>query len=93
MKIGLREANQRFSKIIKVVRDGEEVTLTERGRPVARIIPIPLREDDDAAIRRLVAEGLLRPASKPWRMLPFTPRPIRGASVVQAIREERDSSW
>jgi prevent-host-death family protein len=92
MKIGLREANQRFSKIMRTVRDGEEVTLTERGKPIARIIPIPPREDSETAIARLVAAGLLRPATKPWRMPPFRPRPLPGPSIVQTIREERDSS-
>jgi prevent-host-death family protein len=91
MKVGLREANQRFSKIMRVVRNGEEVTLTERGKPIARIIPITKREDADAAIQRLVASGLLRPATKPWRMPPFRPRRMRGPSIVQTIREERDS--
>jgi prevent-host-death family protein len=92
MLVGLREANQRFSKIIQVVRDGEEVTLTERGRPVARIIPIRATEDPEAAIRRMVAAGVLRPAKRHWRMPPFKPRPLRGPSIVQTIREERDSS-
>ncbi len=92
MKIGLREANQRFSKIMKVVREGEEVTLTERGKPIARIIPITQPDDSEAAIARLVAEGLLRPATKPWRMPPFRPRRLRGPSIVQTLREERDSS-
>ena len=92
MNIGLREANQRFSKVIKVVRSGEEVTLTERGLPIARIVPIPAREDTEAAIQRLVAAGLLRPATKPWRMPPFTPRRLHGPSIAQTIREERDSS-
>lgn len=46
----------------------------------------------EEAIQRLVETGLLRPATKPWRMPPFTPRPIRGPSIVQTIREERDDS-
>ena len=33
MKVGLREANQRFSRTMQAVRRGEEVVLTERGRP------------------------------------------------------------
>ena len=37
MRIGLREANQQFSKAIKAVKAGEEVVLTERGKPVAVI--------------------------------------------------------
>jgi prevent-host-death family protein len=40
MEVGLREANQRFSTIIKAVRDGEEVLLTERGKPLARLVPV-----------------------------------------------------
>ena len=40
MKLGLREANQQFSKAIKAVRAGKEVVLTERGRPIAVIKPI-----------------------------------------------------
>ena len=35
MKLGLREANQRFSRTMQAVRRGEEVVLTERGRPIA----------------------------------------------------------
>lgn len=92
MNIGLRDANQRFSKVMKLVRNGKEVTLTDRGRPIARIIPIPSDEDEETAIQRLLAIGLLRPAKKPWRMPAFTPRRLRGGSVAQAIREERDSS-
>jgi prevent-host-death family protein len=39
MKLGLREANQRFSKVIKAVRAGKEVVLTDRGCPIAVIKP------------------------------------------------------
>ena len=49
-------------------------------------------EESDAAIKRLVEAGLLRPATKPWRMPELPPRPIRGPSIAQAIREERDDS-
>ena len=38
--VGLREANQHFSRIMHRVRAGEEVVLTERGEPFARIVPI-----------------------------------------------------
>ena len=42
MKLGLREANQHFSKAIKAVRAGKEVVLTERGQPIAVIKPIKI---------------------------------------------------
>jgi prevent-host-death family protein len=92
MRVGLREANQNFSKLIQAVRSGHEVTLTERGKPIARIIPIPTRDDAEEKIKRMIAMGLLRPASKNWKMPHFAPRPLRGPSIVQTIREERDSS-
>ena len=40
---GIREARQNLSAILDEVRKGREVLLTDRGRPVARIVP-PLRE-------------------------------------------------
>ena len=35
MRMGLREANQSFSKAIKAVKAGKDVILTERGKPIA----------------------------------------------------------
>lgn len=44
----MAEANRQFSKLVRdVVADGEEVTITSRGKPVAKIVPI-----DDAAAQR-----------------------------------------
>lgn len=38
-KVSLREANQRFSKIIADVERGEEIVITRRGEPIARLTP------------------------------------------------------
>jgi prevent-host-death family protein len=35
-----REANQQFSKLLEAAVGGEEVTITRRGVPVARLIPV-----------------------------------------------------
>src|SRR2546427_12151787 len=71
MKMGLREANQRFSKAIKAVKAGEEVVLTERGTPIAVIRPVRPTESHARALRRLEAAGLALPVTKP----PPLPRP------------------
>jgi prevent-host-death family protein len=92
MEVGLREANQRFSNIMKAVRRGEEVMLTERGKPLARIIPIRAADTSETVIRRLEETGLLRPASRPRPMPVWEPRPIEGESIAQTLREERESS-
>ena len=62
MKLGLREANQQFSKAIKAVRAGKEVVLTERGQPIAVIKPIKESHARDVAMQAMVDEGFLKPA-------------------------------
>jgi len=92
MLIGLREANQKFSKAMKAVRAGEEVVLTERGKPIAVIKPINRKLAGEAVIRRLEAAGLLRAASKPYLLPPWRARKVKGAPLSKTLREERDAS-
>jgi prevent-host-death family protein len=55
--VSAREANQSFSKLLQAVVDGEEVVITRRGRPVARLAPIEAAPDADrqAEIDRIIA--------------------------------------
>jgi len=36
---GIREARQNLSALIEEVSKGQEITITDRGRPVARLVP------------------------------------------------------
>ena len=92
MRMGLREANQQFSKAIRAVKAGKEVVLTERGKPIAVIKPIKREESPEATIRRLETEGLLRPALKrgPMPKPDWKPIRIKGKPLSQSIIEERD---
>ena len=92
MRMGLREANQQFSRAMKAVRAGQEVVLTERGTPIAVIRPLPRAVSPDEVLHRLEAAGILRGAAKPTPMPSWKPRPIRGGSIVQTLREERERS-
>jgi prevent-host-death family protein len=47
--VGAREANQKFSKLLAEVESGRIVTVTRRGRPVARLVPVSDRTDPDRA--------------------------------------------
>ena len=57
--IGLREANQDFSRCIREVEAGEEYVITRKGRPVARIVPVRqkrvLTPEQQAALARTKA--------------------------------------
>jgi prevent-host-death family protein len=88
--MGLREANQRFSKAIKAVKQGKEVVLTERGKPIAVIKPLQAEEKAEAIIERLEAEGILRRPLKRRPMPPWNPVRIKGKPLSETIREERD---
>ncbi len=90
MRMGLREANQRFSKAVKAVRAGREVILTDRGTPIAVIRPLPAPSRGETAIRRLEAAGLFRPAPKSTLLPAWKPRRIKGAPLSATLREERD---
>ncbi len=92
MRVGLREANQHFSRLMKAVRAGHEVVLTDRGRPVVLLKPLARDPDEDVTIRNLEALGLLRPAVRRTPMRPFRPRRVRGEPPSRTLREERDSS-
>jgi prevent-host-death family protein len=92
MDVGLRAANQRFSKIVKAVRGGEEVLLTDRGKPLARIVPIQPAEQPETAVHRLESVGFLRAAAKPHPMPAWDPRPLHGMPMTETLREERESS-
>ncbi len=91
MRLGLREANQHFSKAMKAVKAGEEVVLTERGKPIAVIQPLRQPEDEEAAVRRMAAAGLLRIGPKPGPMPPWRPRRIKGEPITKTLREDRDA--
>jgi prevent-host-death family protein len=55
--VSAREANQSFSKRLRAVVDGEEVVITRRGKPVARLAPIEAAADANrqAEIDRIIA--------------------------------------
>lgn len=57
--ITLREANQAFSRCIREVESGEEITITRRGEPVAQLVPMRreqvLTPEQEAALARLEA--------------------------------------
>ena len=92
MRLGLREANQRFSKAIKAVRAGKEVVLTERGRPIAVIKPIKTKDALEIAIQAMVDEGFLKPASRkgPTPAPRWRPVKVKGTPLSQTVIDERE---
>lgn len=90
MRMGLREANQQFSRLVKAVKQGKEVLLTERGKPLAVVKLIEEYGDAHAAVRRLENVGLLRAASKRGALPAWSARLIRGVPVSRTVMKDRE---
>ena len=89
MKIGLREANLRFSKYAKMVKDGKSIILTERGKPFAVIHPLDGKSGGtESKIRLLEQQGILRKAAKRKFPLPKLTT-VRGKAVSDLLLEGR----
>ena len=58
IRAGIRELRQNASGLIRRVIEGETIEVTERGRPVARIVPLHGR----SVLDQMVAEGRATPA-------------------------------
>lgn len=82
-KVGIRALKQNASAVVAEAASGEIVTITDRGRPVAQITPIPL-----SRIAAMVQAGRARPAKGNLADLP-EPRP--GPDVSAILREMRDA--
>jgi prevent-host-death family protein len=55
---GVRQARQEFTSLLADVRKGREVIITERGRPVARLVPMkPRRPFPDLRTLRRKLQG------------------------------------
>lgn len=65
MDVGVRELRGNLSRYLQQVRAGQELTVTDHGRAIARIVPT-----DERPIDRLIREGLITPAPTPRRSRP-----------------------
>ncbi|HEY5058951.1 MAG TPA: type II toxin-antitoxin system prevent-host-death family antitoxin [Gaiellaceae bacterium] len=79
MEVGIRELRADLSRWVRRVGAGEEIVVTDRGKAVARLVPV----DGERKIDRLIREGLVIPAPRPWRGK--LPKPIEGAGPVSDL--------
>lgn len=75
------------------VRGGEEVVVTDRGHPVARLLPIPADDVRDVHVADLERQGLARVGARRvpdafWDL----PQPLdpEGAALAAVLREREE---
>lgn len=91
--VNISDLKAQLSAHIQLVRDGEEVLVCDRTKPVARIVPCRL-EGLSEQERRLVSRGVLTPPLNKRRSPVSWPEPpgkISDKVMEQIWREERAS--
>ena len=84
VEVGVRDLKNNLSRHLASVKEGAEITVTEHGRPVARLIPIDASTD---RLAQLIEAGVVRPARSKIRKLP---QPVHASgSVSDLVAEQR----
>ena len=87
-RVGIRDLRQNLSVYIRRVREeGQAYEVTERGEPVARLLPL---EGQGTRVERMMAEGRIAPAT---HKLADVARPLpaaSGRSLSEILRGQRE---
>ena len=88
--VGIRELKTRLGTYLRRVSQGATLIVTDRGEPVAELKPI--EDHGDRALQRLRTLGLLTRQSQEV-LRPFKPMRVKGASLSQAVIEDREDRF
>jgi prevent-host-death family protein len=94
-RIGIRELNQHTSRYLVRVKAGETIEVTERGQPIARLVPV---RPAAGLLARLMAQGDVQPPTSDVDLLDtlaaLPPLPPDGVDVAAELAEARqDERW
>jgi len=64
-KVSISTLKAHLSRYVDAVKSGEEVIVTDRGRPVARLSGVDPAREPDGRAALLVREGRMRPPTRP----------------------------
>ena len=89
--VSISELKANLSRYLQEVRRGGEVQVTDRGVPVARLVPLPAPagSGDSECRERLIRGGVLRPGSDNSVAILERPPLELPVSIAEALAEER----
>jgi prevent-host-death family protein len=86
-RIGVRELRQHASRYLREVERGDSIEVTDRGRPVAHLVPIPAASGLDALVasgRLTLAMGDLLELGEPLEPVAGAPLPSQALAAARA---------
>jgi prevent-host-death family protein len=89
MNFSIYQAKARFSEIIRLVKSKRQVIISERGVPVAEIIPYTTGQSEELAdrIARLIKSGSIVPSKEPFRFQMLANHP---GAVDRFLQQDRE---
>ena len=93
--VTVSDAKKGLSALIDLVRTGERVVITDRGKAVAMLEPMASTADPAGRMLRLQRAGLVRvgTGAVPTKLLRTPPPALTpGSSAVEAVLDERRTS-
>jgi len=91
--VGIRELKTHLSRYVKEVKDGDEILVSERGKIVARIVPVGGTSEGarlQNLLLKLSAEGkIILPRIHKKAACPGRRKKVRGTPFSDAILEGR----
>lgn len=85
--VGVRELRQRARELLRRVEAGETIEITDRGRPVALLSPMP----EGGPYERMLASGEIEPATGSLDDLPEPIELPEGSEPLSAVLERQRS--
>jgi prevent-host-death family protein len=82
-EVGIRALKQNASAVVAEAAAGETITITDRGRPVAQMTPLPV-----SRLRSLIESCRARVAH---RNIADLPMPSKGPDISATLAEMRDA--
>lgn len=82
--VGVRMLQQHASEVVRRAAAGEVVEITDRGRPVARLVPLA-----SSPLSDLITAGRARPARAAMRDLPAPLPASPGPTLAQILADQR----
>ena len=84
-----------LSQYLESVKAGEHLIVTDRGRPVAMIVPIHPSVTEDERRAEMIAQGLIKPGKGPvpWERIEKMRACLKGVTgeeVLRIIQEDRE---
>lgn len=92
IKIGVREAKMHLSRYLKTVQKGGEVIITDRGKPIGKLVPL---ENDEMPLyerlKQLEHKGIIEPEKGRSGLKIHVPVAVENDIAQKLLQEDRDS--